>query len=301
MSPDLIPDYTEPVIALRKWAVSAHDIVDDGPWTLRSINGRMEWPFGETAEAVCYAQGSWHDATIVLDLMRSGPVQNGNLFIRSKYDGTQEIKIRDAKRHLDFTTTVRFVGVETGAELVMEPDGVGGTASLVGMGYVEASGVHYPVSPGVTSITLPVDACDWTVTSSVDGTLVTGHTFRFGHDAPDEACRCGIYAAADWLTIDRVYVAPEERTVVGVVALAGKIIPGSNGWRAEKARIVALLDPTTVHPALVDHFRLGKAQTHEIMRGLAATADAYGVPLLARKHLPSLTRPEEIGGWSEHR
>jgi hypothetical protein len=66
---------------------------------------------------------------------------------------------------------------------------------------------------------------------------------------PGESCSCGLYAASDLEhLLDLGYAAYGERlgkatTVVGQVAFAGKVIPGSQGWRAEKGRIAHLYVP----------------------------------------------------------
>jgi hypothetical protein len=59
------------------------------------------------------------------------------------------------------------------------------------------------------------------------------------HRPPEEGCRCGIYAVAD-ANRAREYVREAPLTVLAQVGLAGKVIPGTVGWRAERARVVAL-------------------------------------------------------------
>jgi hypothetical protein len=65
---------------------------------------------------------------------------------------------------------------------------------------------------------------------------------------PVKSCSCGIYAAKHrpHLTGMHYHVYEIDSTVViGEVALAGKVVPGTQGWRAEKARPVRLLVPWT--------------------------------------------------------
>ena len=52
------------------------------------------------------------------------------------------------------------------------------------------------------------------------------------HAAPHEFCSCGIYAAKDLDTLQKVAF-PEP--IVGEVYLWGKVIPGENGYRAQYA------------------------------------------------------------------
>lgn len=62
------------------------------------------------------------------------------------------------------------------------------------------------------------------------------------HDAPDESCRCGFYAYTELDHIELDYN-PHERMVIGVVKGTGRTLLGSQGFRSEKAEIVALVNP----------------------------------------------------------
>lgn len=89
-----------------------------------------------------------------------------------------------------------------------------------------------------------------------------------GTDIPGEHCSCGIYAARDRRHLHRIGYMGEHAQVFGEVGLAGKVIPGTLGWRAARARIRRLWIPH----ALWEH-----------ARQLGAS---YGVPV-------SLTNPFE--------
>jgi hypothetical protein len=52
------------------------------------------------------------------------------------------------------------------------------------------------------------------------------------HSPPGDGCGCGLYAAADPGTLDW---GPSELEVLGVVALWGRIVEGTRGWRASHA------------------------------------------------------------------
>jgi len=68
-----------------------------------------------------------------------------------------------------------------------------------------------------------------------------GHT-----DVPTEGCKCGIYAARDrdqLIALKYGNYTKESSRVIGEVAFAGKVIPGSQGFRAERARIKRLFVP----------------------------------------------------------
>lgn len=70
-------------------------------------------------------------------------------------------------------------------------------------------------------------------------------------DPPGERCSCGLYAAKTRAQLVDLgyarYLGPAAGAVqpkfIGEVALAGKVIPGSQGWRAQKGRIARLYVP----------------------------------------------------------
>lgn len=89
-----------------------------------------------------------------------------------------------------------------------------------------------------------------------------------GVEIPVEQCSCGIYAAKTLAQLSNLSYArygPVADKVIGEVAFAGKVIEGSQGWRAERARIKQLWVP------------------HRNWRFVEPLADAYGVEVgLAR-------------------
>jgi hypothetical protein len=58
---------------------------------------------------------------------------------------------------------------------------------------------------------------------------------------PGERCSCGLYAAK---TREQL-IGLGYGVLIGEVALSGKVIPGTQGWRAEKGRIAKLYVPFT--------------------------------------------------------
>jgi hypothetical protein len=64
---------------------------------------------------------------------------------------------------------------------------------------------------------------------------------------PGEHCSCGMYAAKTREQLVSLgynhYSDDAKPTFIGEVAFAGKVIPGSQGWRAQKARIKRLYVP----------------------------------------------------------
>jgi hypothetical protein len=74
-----------------------------------------------------------------------------------------------------------------------------------------------------------------------------------GGSIPGEGHSCGLYAAASRAQLVELgyarpsrYAKPgggEEVVFIGEVGFAGKIVPGTQGWRAQKGRIVRLYVP----------------------------------------------------------
>lgn len=64
---------------------------------------------------------------------------------------------------------------------------------------------------------------------------------------PGERCSCGLYAASSRAQLVKLGYANEhsgdQAVFVGEVGFVGKVIPGSQGWRAEKGRIRKLYVP----------------------------------------------------------
>lgn len=89
------------------------------------------------------------------------------------------------------------------------------------------------------------------------------------HTAPAEGCTCGIYALADTNRLIDGFGFGEGAHVLGVVALSGKVIPGSSGWRAQRAKVIGLFNDPTMPIKLI--------------------AAKIGVPVLDQ--VPALTPP----------
>lgn len=92
-----------------------------------------------------------------------------------------------------------------------------------------------PIRPLLLS---PVYSKHWEPFAAVKATC---SVMPSGHKSPLEACSCGIYAATEPLralrTVSLPMLRPEDtaRFVLGRVAAWGKIIPGTHGFRAERA------------------------------------------------------------------
>lgn len=63
---------------------------------------------------------------------------------------------------------------------------------------------------------------------------------------PGESCSCGLYAAKDLeqlLGLGYARWQADATIVVGQVAFSGKVVPGTQGWRAQRGRIAKLFVP----------------------------------------------------------
>ena len=106
----------------------------------------------------------------------------------------------------------------------------------------------------------------------------------FHREPPDLYCTCGIYAVRTALDLidqpgsERWERIKEGHAVAGQVALWGQVIEHERGWRAERARPVALALPPDPHP------RVLLAQRR------------YGLPSVDDQGLYAAKRDEEIQG-----
>lgn len=65
------------------------------------------------------------------------------------------------------------------------------------------------------------------------------------HDTPSESCACGFYAYTDSRHADTVaYKRDGFNVILGIVKGTGRTLLGTQGFRCEKAEIIALRDPT---------------------------------------------------------
>lgn len=66
-----------------------------------------------------------------------------------------------------------------------------------------------------------------------------------GHDVPSEGCSCGFYAYTDNLHAEvKTHARNGEEPVLGIIKGTGRTLIGTQGFRCEKAEIVAFRDPT---------------------------------------------------------
>lgn len=104
-------------------------------------------------------------------------------------------------------------------------------------------------------------ADDWLYAECLDLNSVIPSA-RACKEIPGKGCHCGVYAARDRRQLaglrqygdpnGQLYTQARPLTVIGEVALAGLIYPGSRGWRAARARVLRLYVPhehwPIVHP-----------------------------------------------------
>jgi hypothetical protein len=73
--------------------------------------------------------------------------------------------------------------------------------------------------------------------------MVAECSFKEHDEVPDPVCTCGIYAYKEYVTAEKEFNPREKaRSVLGVVELWGNVIPASCGYRAEYAKIRAVLN-----------------------------------------------------------
>lgn len=80
-----------------------------------------------------------------------------------------------------------------------------------------------------------------------DGTCIAECSKGARHQAPADGCTCGVYSFRDLDHLRRQY--SKSATLVGVIALEGRVVEGDSGWRAQAARLVALWEQA---PGVVD-------------------------------------------------
>lgn len=96
-----------------------------------------------------------------------------------------------------------------------------------------------------------------------------------GHSAPDQRCGCGLYVLASLEELG-THVEMGKRVVVGAVMGWGRVVQhGTEGWRAQNAKILALLD-----------CRYSPKQD----RLTQAAAETYGLEVKTRPQLEALVR-----------
>ena len=94
----------------------------------------------------------------------------------------------------------------------------------------------------------------WTFATCGGDARCTNRESAWLEVSPGTHCSCGLYAAASReQLIDLGYARGRygSPVFIGQVGFAGKIVPGTQGWRAEKGRIVRLYVPH-VHWRYVD-------------------------------------------------
>jgi hypothetical protein len=105
-----------------------------------------------------------------------------------------------------------------------------------------------------------------------------------GLPVPQEQCSCGIYAV-DSMQRARGYARGHDYVLVRVAG-AGRVIPGTNGWRAERARITGIVDWRSSLPY---------HRTYEAEVPLDLLARVYDVELLELDHVVSYGSSYHVG------
>jgi hypothetical protein len=104
-----------------------------------------------------------------------------------------------------------------------------------------------PWRPGVNVAKCVRRSSDWDLAS---GAFLGSYRYSVandpGHDVPSEQCACGFYAYTDNLHAEvKSFVKGNgEEPVLGIIKGTGRTLIGTQGFRCEKAEIVAFRDPT---------------------------------------------------------
>lgn len=92
----------------------------------------------------------------------------------------------------------------------------------------------------------------------------------YDHDSPAEGCQCGLYAYAK--------IRPDGGMLIcGAVVAGGRVVLHEDGFRAEYARPIALLDNESYPPG----FNVGRPRAKRI----AAVAKRHDLPILPADEL----------------
>jgi hypothetical protein len=107
--------------------------------------------------------------------------------------------------------------------------------------------MRFPLLASVTHSGTVWHPSRWTY-ATCDEKLVCRKANDVGsHRIPGEHCTCGLYAARDREQLVQLGYGEggtqRQPVFIGEVGFVGKVIPGSQGWRAEKGRIRRLIVP----------------------------------------------------------
>lgn len=247
----LVPDSVEPVVAWRSWHIDNRAEMSAGlAWiigapasstpfstsadpTLYSLTQGVPWMPGERMEAKCDLPptGSWQWLVVA---------------------GEQWVLDQMKARESGYESTRQMIGDIPAQQYVMQQMNAG---LLLTTSVAASSSFAQP--PVIPKLKLPLEP----------RTVLPSH-LRWAlvwvvepHVAPDENCRCGLYA------VDDVRAVPGG-AVLGRVNLWGKIVPGTQGYRAQYGYPKDLF-------VLCHAGKLGKGE----VRLRDVLAEKYGVPV----------------------
>lgn len=103
------------------------------------------------------------------------------------------------------------------------------------------------------------------------------------HEAPREGCRCG-FGAYHPDALSKQVPNIESAVVAAVVIGYGRVLPGTKGWRASHARVMALVLPD-IATSLTTRLQPTLAAPADVIR---ETAAQYGVPAVRRSQVRDL-------------
>lgn len=105
---------------------------------------------------------------------------------------------------------------------------------------IDSNGFLHPINPWPNSA--------WT--NGINESVCHGDHGRSDMDrcgsSPGKNCTCGFYATHIPFYATHIPL-PWRGSVIGVIEASGRVIIGTQGFRAQKARIVAVVDPVAQH------------------------------------------------------
>lgn len=123
------------------------------------------------------------------------------------------------------------------------------------------------------------------------GIRLFGVDAAFKHQAPDANCGCGIYG---WYRPDEARL--HRGQVFGVIEASGRVLLGDFGFRAQQARVVALVASENTPPGFTEHWAARGVRVFSTREQLVAMFPPEDVTDLLGHPIPD-SPPVDDAGW----
>jgi len=137
---------------------------------------------------------------------------------------------------------------EIEGELIRAPDVLGEVIGWRAWTVIAPHSPHPRLRSANAASTVGLENAIWPTNRWM--TALCPHRGHEPADVPTEGCSCGLYAANSLdhlLGYGYAMFQPDGVTMIGQVGFAGKVIPGSQGWKGQRGRIVRLYVPLSQH------------------------------------------------------